>query len=729
MEDKIVKVIFKEGWETMYNSELTQGDYGLVLQIEGITLPDGEVEVHFSLTRRNGEAPISIGTVKDNVITVDIPDFILTKNNTYNSSYEAYAWIYVTDGESGRTIRKIVFTIDTRAEPTTNVPEDQKDKFLQEVRQVMAETKEVAQSVRDDADNGKFSGIPGPPGKDGKNGEDGKDGDDGEDGKSAYDYAVEGGFKGTEQEFIDLMAQAGHVDLTGYVSKEQHEAELLKAFVKVTTDKADFHHITDSANMKVLDFGMEGKTEQETTPGNQLFDISKYKSSSSGNVVNNGDGSITLKIYAVGLENRISECCPNIKVGQTIVWNATNGTLIYFGGTVQNTKLPITVTQSMLDNDILGFYGNNSGEITISDIMINEGSTVLPYEPFTNGPSPNPEYQQEIKNAGVLNEETGRYEHKCCVRNKNFWNNEIINDRDNALVNTPWTDYYAYPVYIGAGNPFVVTFDGAIEAGLNFNAAICLKTSNITNWLYTNADGQSQTPYKYTGVADSDYIWISITKEKEDLFAQYIGNTLQIELNSAETDYTPHASQPFTLTSPVPLTKWDYLTKRDGVWGWSIWRRNWAVDGTEWVKYVHNKCGGFYRGGVTPERRITIEGYCNQGRVVPSIELAKNTIYCGGDTLYFFGCPFYDESLEDKGLANWQAHLNENPLEFWADSDTEQAFHPLPDDEQELLNNLETYYGVTNVYNDQGCPMWLTYVADQELHWNQKLLQIQQALI
>ena len=80
-------------------------------------------------------------------------------------------------------------------------------------------------------------------------------------------------------------------------------------------------------------------------------------------------------------------------------------------------------------------------------------------------------------------------------------------------------------------------------------------------------------------------------------------------------------------------------------------------------------------------------------------------------------------------MANFKEHLAENPLEIWTYSDTEQAFHPLPDEEQELLNNLETYYGVTNLYNDQGCPMWLTYVNDTKLYVDQKLLEIQQAII
>lgn len=44
-------------------------------------------------------------------------------------------------------------------------------------------------------------------------------------------------------------------------------------------------------------------------------------------------------------------------------------------------------------------------------IIINEGSTAKPYEPYTGGkPSPSPEYPQEIKNVGKWNEEKQKYE-------------------------------------------------------------------------------------------------------------------------------------------------------------------------------------------------------------------------------------------------------------------------------------------------------------------------------
>ena len=51
------------------------------------------------------------------------------------------------------------------------------------------------------------AGTNGTNGKDGTNGTAGKDGANGEDGKSAYQYAQEGGYTGTEAEFGTALAQ------------------------------------------------------------------------------------------------------------------------------------------------------------------------------------------------------------------------------------------------------------------------------------------------------------------------------------------------------------------------------------------------------------------------------------------------------------------------------------------------------------------------------------------
>ena len=121
---------------------------------------------------------------------------------------------------------------------------------------------------------------------------------------------------------------------------------------------------------------------------NNLFDISKFVSSNS--FINNGDGTITCKGYAPNTSaNKISECCPTIKVGQTISITGSNVTNVYFGGsvkTVNSNNSSFVVTQSMLDDDRFGFYGKSStttdNYLILSDIMINEGEEALPYEPY-----------------------------------------------------------------------------------------------------------------------------------------------------------------------------------------------------------------------------------------------------------------------------------------------------------------------------------------------------------
>lgn len=59
--------------------------------------------------------------------------------------------------------------------------------------------------------------------------------------------------------------------------------------------------------------------------------------------------------------------------------------------------------------------------------------------------------------------------------------------------------------------------------------------------------------------------------------------------------------------------------------------------------------------------------------------------------LYFFGNPFYNSELPDKGLANWKAHLAENPLKIITVAD-EEVFEPLPESDQQALKDLKTFY-------------------------------------
>lgn len=84
---------------------LWQYDYGQILRLQGIKLPTA-VEIHFSLQEKGGESVTRIGTTKDGVTDVAIPDSML-ENDATTMDYKIYAFVYLADSESGQTEYKI----------------------------------------------------------------------------------------------------------------------------------------------------------------------------------------------------------------------------------------------------------------------------------------------------------------------------------------------------------------------------------------------------------------------------------------------------------------------------------------------------------------------------------------------------------------------------------------------------------------------------------------------
>lgn len=104
---------------------LWQWDYGQVLRIQGLSL-DPAVEIHFSLQETGGESTTRVGVTKDGVTDVPIPDNMMQNGGT-TQDYNFYAWIYVSDETSGKTIKKITMHVRSRPKPgveTIDTPED-----------------------------------------------------------------------------------------------------------------------------------------------------------------------------------------------------------------------------------------------------------------------------------------------------------------------------------------------------------------------------------------------------------------------------------------------------------------------------------------------------------------------------------------------------------------------------------------------------------------------------
>lgn len=103
---------------------LWQYDYGQILRIQDLGLPPA-VEIHFSLTEKGGTSITRVGTTKDGVTDVVIPDSLL-ENDDASQDYWIYAYIYLTDETSGSTEYKIAMKVKSRPRPEAiDRPEDQ----------------------------------------------------------------------------------------------------------------------------------------------------------------------------------------------------------------------------------------------------------------------------------------------------------------------------------------------------------------------------------------------------------------------------------------------------------------------------------------------------------------------------------------------------------------------------------------------------------------------------
>lgn len=124
---------------------LWQYDYGQILRLQGIKLPTA-VEIHFSLQEKGGESVTRVGTTRDNVTDVVIPDSML-ENDAATMDYKIYAFIYLADSESGQTEYKISMSVKSRPRPESFERQEDAELF----RTAIAEVNKSATSAQESA--------------------------------------------------------------------------------------------------------------------------------------------------------------------------------------------------------------------------------------------------------------------------------------------------------------------------------------------------------------------------------------------------------------------------------------------------------------------------------------------------------------------------------------------------------------------------------------------------
>lgn len=481
--------------------------------------------------------------------------------------------------------------------------------------------------------------------------------------------------------------------------------------------------IKDSAERKNKGFGMVGKTEQETTTGAQLFDAEKYKNvTQDGVTISVKDGVITAtgtptKNAWINAYIPVEEYKKLFKAGKlTIKANQTADCNFEFGfygnygnpivGTVKNTAtLPENIPQK--DTDAYFFIEVKAdvelkGKIKPMVYQIGNGD----YELYTGGKSsPSPEYPQEIVNAGRLNEDTGKYEVDVKVTGKN-----IVNIPD-ISADTP------------GGTILCRIVDNAVVSAQEKAVA----SSDVWHICFYSKDGKKQyfngtethkaiTATPKNPIVKLEYRNVYITS------GAYKG--IMVEYGTVATPYEPYKEQTLTLTSDRPLTKWDRLVEQDGQIGWlyntgEIMLSEIALWSVQKDNLPDNRTQRIYAildNAIKNQHCYATKYYSEE----PSVSSIKHKDYecitiCNGNYLTLKVDRNIGTTSED-----YVNYFRENDDKVIYNS-TEQEFVPLPQEQQNAIRALQTYYPTTVVSNSEDMEMELTYVADTKNYTDRKI--------
>lgn len=475
--------------------------------------------------------------------------------------------------------------------------------------------------------------------------------------------------------------------------------------------------LPNSLNAPLERLELGGKTEQVTTSGAQLFDASKYEGvTKNGVTVTVKDGVITatgtpnintwIQVF-VSRENYQKLFKPEnkiyLKTNKSKDCNYDFGIYGAFGspiiGTIRegNSGRALPAELPMNDTDFYFFIDVKIGtelKGSIKPIVYHVGDGT--WEPYTGGkPSPSPEYPQEIKSVGRLNEDTGKYEIDVKVTGRNLFNGKLskgkfITDDMNVVSDLAAMNTFDKPVEIEPNTDYVISANGVIWEG------------NINVYDENGKKIVQHFTGKFKTTSNAKYIRASIANARAP-----IDSKIQMEYGTAMNEFEQyHQPQVLTITSDRPITKWDRLVEQGGQIGWLYQSEiddNVKPSRTDLFPYgfslYKNQENGTYTYESTNiKKAIGFQtSYCKQFR-------NKDAAYQSAELWHYSDQPSMKIQYFNTDIATVEEFIEwmeSNPLTMVFKTES-AAFVPLPQSEQNAIRALKTYYPTTVITVDGG---------------------------
>lgn len=289
--------------------------------------------------------------------------------------------------------------------------------LIDAVTDLFQDTKQIAQSVRDDADEGKFDGkdgkdgrdgVDGSDGRDGRDGRDGVDGKDGRDGADGFSPTVTVKTQTSTDYVLEITDKNGSYDTPNLQGRKGDKGDRGDGTV-VDTAKGSTISLTDSADSPLDAISIMGKSTQTKTNGYQLIEkiIAGVTETNRGITFEyKSEGKIRISGTLTSTTNLDLWLTPNKPIGQGQYYakgkGFTNDVTFTFvrSGMAEQTgdfsqALNLT-TDTAYPVRIQIKAGVTNLDIEVQ-VMIERGTTSHDYESYTGGqPSPSINYPQLI---------------------------------------------------------------------------------------------------------------------------------------------------------------------------------------------------------------------------------------------------------------------------------------------------------------------------------------------
>lgn len=301
--------------------------------------------------------------------------------------------------------------------------------------------------------------------------------------------------------YTDLQKQVNEVE-----DRELKDANGITQELTITDGYAQ---LTDTATKRLNSLVIKGNTVQNSTKGLNLLKLNNDTITSNGvtstclNNVIKFSGTLTSSWASISTDTRKFLLNKDVQYIFSIdkALNIPCSLQLYYK---DETTQDVTIYKNRLFSDsfmikddlahIRVFVTGRSGTVVNSEIkiMINEGTTAKPYEPYTGGkPSPNPEYPQEIK---AVNKLSG----VMCGKNLFNYNTYIKNNKQLKIIikggktlfrNNSISSGLDYKIY-DINNNILGTF-----ISLNFTATNPLKLPTNASYIEIKSDNPFRNLY------------------------------------------------------------------------------------------------------------------------------------------------------------------------------------------------------------------------------------------